>query len=82
MKHESADTQRPLPHVLGRDGAGTVAKVGSAVTGFKPGDEVYGVGDPGRWGTFAEYAVMHAATLAHRPAGLSEVDAGSIPIAG
>ena len=73
---------RPLPHVLGRDGAGTVAKVGSAVTGFKPGDEVYGVGDPGRWGTFAEYAVMPAATLAHRPAGLSEVDAGAIPIAG
>ena len=75
-------SQRPLPHVLGRDGAGTVAKVGSAVTGFKPGDEVYGVGDPGRWGTFAEYAVMPAATLAHRPAGLSAVDAGSIPIAG
>ena len=75
-------SQRPLPHVLGRDGAGTVAKVGSAVTGFKPGDEVYGVADPGRWGTFAEYAVMPAATLAHKPAGLSDMDAGSIPIAG
>ena len=43
-------SQRPLPHVLGRDGAGTVAKVGSAVTGFKPGDEVYGVGDPASMG--------------------------------
>lgn len=75
-------SQRPLPHVLGRDGAGTVVKVGSAVTGFKPGDEVYGVADAGRWGTFAEYAVMPAATLAQRPAGLSESDAGSIPIAG
>jgi NADPH:quinone reductase-like Zn-dependent oxidoreductase len=75
-------SQRPLPHVLGRDGAGTVAKVGSAVTGFKAGDEVYGVADPARWGTFAEYALMPAATLAHKPAGLSEVDAGSIPIAG
>src|SRR4029079_16322047 len=75
-------SQRPLPHVLGRDGAGTVAKVGSAVTGFKPGYEVCGVVDPVRWGTFAEYAVMPAATLAHRPAGLSAVDAGSIPIAG
>src|SRR6185436_2618438 len=75
-------SQRPLPHVLGRDGAGTVVKVGSAVTGFKPGDGVYGVADPGRWGTFAEYAVMPAATLAHKPVGLSEVDAGSIPIAG
>jgi NADPH:quinone reductase-like Zn-dependent oxidoreductase len=75
-------SQRPLPHVLGRDGAGTVAKVGSAVTGFKAGDEVYGVADPARWGTFAEYALMPAATLTHKPAGLSEVDAGSIPIAG
>ena len=73
---------RPLPHVLGRDGAGTVAKVGSAVTGFKVGDEVYGVADPARWGTFAEYVLMPAATTAHRPAGLSEIDAGSLPIAG
>jgi NADPH:quinone reductase-like Zn-dependent oxidoreductase len=75
-------SQRPLPHVLGRDGAGTVAKVGSAVTGFKPGDEVFGVADAGRWGTFAEFAVMPAATLSHKPASLSEMDAGSIPIAG
>jgi NADPH:quinone reductase-like Zn-dependent oxidoreductase len=75
-------SQRPLPHVLGRDGAGTVVKVGSAVTGFKAGDEVYGVADPARWGTFAEYVLMPAATTAHRPAGLSEIDAGSLPIAG
>ena len=75
-------SQRPLPHVLGRDGAGTVTKVGSAVTGFKVGDEVYGVADPARWGTFAEYVAMPAATTAHRPAGLSDMDAGSLPIAG
>ena len=75
-------SQRPLPHVLGRDCAGTVAKVGSAVTGFKAGDEVYGVADAARWGTFAEYAVMPAATTTRRPAGLSDIDAGSIPIAG
>ena len=75
-------SQRPLPHVLGRDGAGTVAKVGSAVTGFKVGDEVYGVADPARWGTFAEYVVMPAATTARRPAGMNDIDAGSIPIAG
>ena len=39
-------SQRTLPHVLGRDGAGTVVKVGSAVTSFKVGDEVYGTADP------------------------------------
>jgi NADPH:quinone reductase-like Zn-dependent oxidoreductase len=75
-------SQRPLPHVLGRDCAGTVAKVGSAVTGFKAGDEVYGVADAARWGTFAEYVAMPAATTSRSPAGMSAVDAGSIPIAG
>ena len=75
-------SQRPLPHVLGRDGAGTVAKVGSAVKGFKAGDDVYGVADAARWGTFAEYAVIPAATASHRPAGLSDMEAGSMPIAG
>jgi len=77
-----AGTSRPLPHVLGRDCAGTVAKLGSAVTGLKVGDEVYGVADPTRWGTHAEYAVCPAATLARKPAVLSEVDAASLPIAG
>src|SRR5262245_49642724 len=71
-----------LPHVLGRDGAGVVVKVGSAVTGLAPGDHVYGVADQARWGTQAEYAVMQAATLARMPPGLSDIEAGSLPIAG
>jgi len=75
-------SQRTLPHVLGRDGAGTVVKIGSAVTAFKVGDEVYGTADPARWGTFAEFALMPAATLAHRPKSLGEIDAGSLPIQG
>jgi NADPH:quinone reductase-like Zn-dependent oxidoreductase len=75
-------SQRALPHVLGRDCAGTVSKVGSAVTGFKVGDDVYGVADAARWGTFAEYVAMPAATTSLRPAGMSDMDAGSIPIAG
>jgi NADPH:quinone reductase-like Zn-dependent oxidoreductase len=77
-----AGTTRPLPHVLGRDCAGTVAKVGSAVTAFKVGDEVYGVADAARWGTHAEYAVCPAATLARKPAMLGATDAASLPIAG
>jgi NADPH:quinone reductase-like Zn-dependent oxidoreductase len=71
-----------LPHVLGRDCAGVVAKVGSAVAGLAPGDHVYGVADQARWGTQAEYAVMQAATLARKPSGLGDIEAGSLPIAG
>ena len=71
-----------LPHVLGRDCAGIIAKVGAAVTGFAPGDEVYGVADQARWGTQAEYVAIPAATVARQPAGLGDVEAGSLPVAG
>ena len=71
-----------LPHVLGRDCAGVIAKVGSAVTAFAPGDEVYGVADQARWGTQAEYLATQAATVARKPAGLSDIEAGSLPVAG
>ena len=71
-----------LPHVLGRDGCGLVARIGRDVTDFAPGDEVYGVADQTRWGTQAEYVVIAAATLAHRPMGISYIEAGSLPIAG
>jgi NADPH:quinone reductase-like Zn-dependent oxidoreductase len=71
-----------LPHVLGRDGAGVVAKVGSAVTGLAPGDAVYGVADQARWGTQAEFAVIPSATLARAPAGLGSIEAGSLAMAG
>jgi NADPH:quinone reductase-like Zn-dependent oxidoreductase len=77
-----AGTSRPLPHVLGRDCAGVVSEVGSAVTGFAAGDEVYGVADAGRWGTHAEFVAMPAATVARKPAGLSDVEAASLPISG
>src|SRR5687768_14708971 len=43
----------PKNRVPGRDLAGTVEAVGSAVTRFAVGDQVYGVGR----GSFAEYAV-------------------------
>jgi NADPH:quinone reductase-like Zn-dependent oxidoreductase len=75
-------SQRKLPHVLGRDCAGTVAKVGSAVTNFKVGEAVFGVADPARWGTHAEYVAAPGATLARKPPGLSDIEAGSMPIAG
>lgn len=71
-----------LPHVLGRDCAGVIAKVGSAVTAFAPGDEVYGVADQARWGTQAEYVVTSGGTVARKPAGLGDIEAGSLPVAG
>ena len=54
----------PKDRVPGRDLAGTVEAVGSAVTRFAVGDEVYGVGR----GSFAEYAVAREDKLARKPA--------------
>lgn len=66
----------PKDRVPGRDLAGTVEAVGSAVTRFAKGDEVYGVGR----GSFAEYAVAAEDKLAPKPASLSFEQAAVVPI--
>lgn len=75
-----------FPVIWGCDCSGVVAEVGSAVTLFKPGDEVYGfkhgrVAQTYR-GTYCEYAVLPENTLSHKPAGLSHEEAAAIPLAG
>jgi len=70
--------RRPKIRVPGLDVAGTVVGVGSAVTRFKPGDEVFGMSR----GSFAEYAAAREDKLAHKPAGLSFELAAVVPISG
>lgn len=62
----------------GRDVSGKVESVGSKVTLFKPGDEVFGVCN----GSFAEYACADESKIALKPRNLSFEEAASIPIAG
>ncbi|MFI6439159.1 NADP-dependent oxidoreductase [Streptomyces sp. NPDC050759] len=69
-----------LPLILGNDVAGTVIDVGSAVRGFKPGDEVYARPDPDRIGTFAERIAVAEGDLALKPASISMEAAGSLPL--
>jgi NADPH:quinone reductase-like Zn-dependent oxidoreductase len=68
--------RRPKNPVLGRDVAGTVVRIGSSVTRFAPGDEVYGVAP----GSFAEYASGREDKLAPKPAHLSFAEAAVVPI--
>lgn len=68
--------RRPRNPVPGLDLAGTVVAVGAAVTGFAPGDEVFGFGR----GTFAEYAVAREDKLARKPANLSFEQAAVVPV--
>src|SRR5260370_3998381 len=51
---------QPLPIILGSDLSGIVEAVGADVSGFKPGDEVYGATNEQFSGAYAEYAVPSA----------------------
>lgn len=79
---EAAHARRPLPAVLGMDVAGVVEQVGAGVTGFAPGDEVYGlIGGVGSLpGTQAQYVAADARLLAHKPANLTMREAAILPL--
>src|SRR5690242_432557 len=65
---------------LGADMAGSVQAVGKNVTGFRPGDEVFG-GLEDR-GTLAEYiSIRHDGAVLTKPAGLSFEQAAAVPVA-
>jgi NADPH:quinone reductase-like Zn-dependent oxidoreductase len=70
--------RRPLGMVV----AGEVASVGDKVTGFDPGDQVYGF-DRFGFGTYAELKCMsERGLLAPKPRNVSYEDAAAIPYGG
>jgi NADPH2:quinone reductase len=70
------------PHILGLDVAGTIDALGAGVDGWALGDRVYYHGDLTRSGSFAEFAITTAHTVAEIPASVSFADAAAIPCAG
>jgi NADPH:quinone reductase len=75
-----------LPAILGCDGAGIVEKIGSAVTRFKEGDEVYfnngglGGNSGDEPGCYAEYTTLHEEYCAASPANVSLQDSAALPL--
>lgn len=68
---------KPKDQRLGADIAGRVEAVGSKVTQFKPGDDVFGSGT----GAFADYVCASENLLALKPANISFEEAAAVPIA-
>ena len=68
---------KPKDQRLGADLAGRVEAVGTNVTQFQPGDEVYGA----YVGGFAEYASVPENRLALKPTNLSFEEAATVPVA-
>ena len=70
--------KKPKVPVRGREVAGVVEAVGTGVTRFAAGDEVYGTCD----GSFAEYVCAKEDKLARKPLGISFEEAAAAPISG
>lgn len=68
---------RPKNHILGWDMAGVVEAVGSSVTQFKPGDEVFASCS----GSLAEYVSVGEDKLALKPVNLTFEQAAALPTA-
>jgi len=67
-----------FPFILGNDFAGTVVEVGSKVSQFKVGDEVYAKTD--LTGAFAEYTVVQEPSLALKAQNISMEQAAALPL--
>ena len=66
----------PKWRIRGRALSGSVEMVGTNVTGFHPGDEVFGTCE----GSFADYASARADRLAPKPTNLTFEQAATVPI--
>jgi NADPH:quinone reductase-like Zn-dependent oxidoreductase len=72
---------RPKHQILGGDVAGQVEAVGSGVTRFQPGDEVYANLLDHGYGGFAEYVSVPVDVMSLKPADLSFEEAAAVPMA-
>ena len=68
----------PKNPIIGSEVAGVVEAVGKEVTRFRPGDEVFGIGE----GSYAEYARAPEDKLAPKPASLTFEQAAVVAISG
>ncbi|GLK85465.1 zinc-binding alcohol dehydrogenase family protein [Ancylobacter defluvii] len=66
--------------VLGWDAVGRVAEVGAAVTGFRPGDEVFYAGSIARAGANSQFHLVDERIVGHKPASLSNAEAAALPL--
>ncbi len=75
---------KPKHAILGSDVAGRVEAVGSHVSKFQPGNEVFGylADDDGKKGGYAEYVCAPEKAFGLKPANLSWEQAAAVPEAG
>ena len=68
------------PKVVGWDAVGTVEEVGSDVTLFQPGDEVFYAGSIIRPGSYSEFHLVDERIVGHKPKSLDAGNAAALPL--
>lgn len=66
--------------VLGYDAVGTVEAIGTSVTLFQPGDEVFYAGAIDRPGTYAQYHLVDERVAGPKPRSLTASEAAALPL--
>jgi NADPH:quinone reductase-like Zn-dependent oxidoreductase len=86
LRFMGSGVRRPKHRVPGTDLSGVVESVGTKVTRFRPGDEVFGLSlRANLWrngGALAEYAAVPEALIEQKPARLTFEEAGAVPTSG
>ncbi len=72
---------KPKTRIPGADIAGRIESVGEKVMEFQPGDEVFGDISGCGHGGFAEYVTVPENLMVSKPAGISFIEAATVPIA-
>ncbi|MEU0495550.1 zinc-binding alcohol dehydrogenase family protein [Mycobacterium sp. NPDC006124] len=80
VKQRSSLSPSSGPTILGFDAAGVVQTVGSEVTSFVEGDEVWYAGDITRQGSNAEFQAVDERIVSRKPASLGFADAAALPL--
>lgn len=75
-----AGTFTKEPKILGWDATGIVREVGSEVTLFQPGDEVFYAGSIARTGSYSEFHLVDERIVGHKPRSLSAAEAAALPL--
>ena len=71
-----------MPFIPGWDVSGVVEEVGKQATKFKVGESVFSRPDIARDGTYAEFVSIREGEVARKPATISHIEAGVLPLAG
>src|SRR5579863_1066958 len=80
VREGKSEIGQALPLILGSEVSGIVDTVGSGVTGFRQGDEVYGATNEQFTGGYTECAVPLARMMAQKPKSLNFIQAASAPV--